>query len=230
MKNGLPHAVTAYSWPALFITISLNRDTGPANDEPNADLAHNRRRTSIKPVRRRHTRITRADRAWLADQAAHTDVPARTGPADTKPANGLPMAVDPSAPLRSRRTRNPSDAHRDEETPWFELDLFPPRRGRTGSRFDDTVALPVDAPQRLDAIVRAADLRLRALPPVSELGHRTIAYRARLQQISRDAARARARLADGTYGECLTCAKSISLAVLMDRPWARQCTYCELDI
>lgn len=221
MKNALPHTLTACSWPALFITIWLGRDTYSANDEPNADLAHLRKNTPPRLRRRgRRARITRADRAWLAAQATDTALPARTDGAGTGTDEAL--APDHDEAVRGR--------HRGAETPWFELDLFPTRRGRAGSRFDDTKALPIDAPQRLDAIVHAAELRLLALPPVAELGHRTIAYRARLQQISRDASEARRRLAEGTYGACLTCTGDISLAVLTDRPWVRQCTYCELDI
>ena len=113
---------------------------------------------------------------------------------------------------------------------WIEQEPFAPSGPRIGTRFDETVALPIDAPGRLEAIVHAAEHRLRALPPAADLGHRTIAYRARLQQIAREAAQARRRLADGTYGLCLTCTDHIPLAVLHDRPWARQCTYCALDI
>ncbi len=113
---------------------------------------------------------------------------------------------------------------------WFELDLFAPPSAGAGSRFDDTVALPIDAPGRLDAIAAAAGLRLRALPGPHDLGHRTVAYRARLQQILRDATQARARLAAGTYGSCLECSAPISLALLTARPWRARCVYCALDI
>jgi hypothetical protein len=112
----------------------------------------------------------------------------------------------------------------------FELDLFPPATRRAGSRFDDTVANPIDTPRRLDATVRAVELRLRALPEPKDLGHRTIAYRARLEQIMHETTQAQARLADGTYGTCLTCSRPISFTRLSERPWARECVYCELDI
>ena len=112
----------------------------------------------------------------------------------------------------------------------LELDLFPSTPRRAGARFDDTVASPIDAPRRLDAVIRAAGLRLRALPELKDLGHRTIAYRASLEQIVREAAQARARLADGTYGACRTCTRYISLARLCERPWARLCVYCDLAI
>lgn len=112
----------------------------------------------------------------------------------------------------------------------LDLDLFPARTAKPGSRFDDTVALPLDAPGRLDAAVRAAGLRLRALPEPRELGHRTIAYRAQLEQIIRDAVQAQARLVAGTYGTCVECSSPISLAVLTERPWTPLCVYCALDI
>jgi hypothetical protein len=106
-------------------------------------------------------------------------------------------------------------------------DLVARTLARPGSRFDDTVAQPVDTPRRLDDIIRSAGLRLRAL---RDLDHRMIAYRARLQQIMRETAQARARLAAGTYGTCVECADPISLALLTERPWARTCVYCALDI
>jgi RNA polymerase-binding transcription factor DksA len=90
--------------------------------------------------------------------------------------------------------------------PWIEQAPFAPSQPRIGSRFDETVAQPIDAPRRLEAIVHAAE------------------------QLAREATQARRRLTDGTYGLCLTCTDHIPLAVLHDRPWARQCTYCALDI
>jgi hypothetical protein len=111
-----------------------------------------------------------------------------------------------------------------------DLDLFPPTFPRTGPRFDDTDACPIDAPRHLDAVVRAAGLRLRALVDTRHGDDRTIGQRARLQQVLRDAAQARARLADGTYGACLACASRISLARLTECPWARRCIHCDLDI
>ncbi|HTW13919.1 MAG TPA: TraR/DksA C4-type zinc finger protein [Nocardioides sp.] len=110
------------------------------------------------------------------------------------------------------------------------LELFPPTTTRAGSRFDDTVAHPVDTPRRLDAIIRTAGRRLRALPDPRDLDLRPVAQRARLRQIMREAAQARSRLAAGTYGACLTCSGPISLARLTERPSARRCVYCELDI
>ena len=132
---------------------------------------------------------------------------------------------------RGRRDRRDRKRERrvTERPEWFELDLFAPP-SKPGSRFDDTVALPIDAPRRLDAVAAAAGLRLRSLPEPHELGERTIAYRARLQQVLREAAAASARLAAGTYGRCLECSSPISLALLTQRPWAPRCVYCALDI
>lgn len=146
--------------------------------------------------------------------------------------------VDPTATTdRAHRAHRDRRDRRDrkrvpaatEPPAWFEVDLFAPPRKR-GSRFDDTVALPIDAPGRLEAVAAAASMRLRALPEPHELGERTIRYRDRLQHVLRDAAAATARLAAGTYGACLDCAEPISLALLTQRPWAPRCVYCALDI
>ena len=112
------------------------------------------------------------------------------------------------------------------ESRWFEVDLFPRATTRSTDRSADVAAVPVDAPRRLAAAVDAAALRLRALPPPEDLGHRTIAYRARLQQVLRDATRASERLADGTYGACRACGGPISLTRLTDRPWTPRCRRC----
>lgn len=131
---------------------------------------------------------------------------------------------------RDRDRRDRKRARRATERPeWFELDLFAPA-SKPGSRFDDTVALPIDAPRRLDAVAAAAGMRLRALPEPHELGERSIRYRERLQQVLRESAAATARLAAGTYGRCLDCSSPISLALLTQRPWAPRCVYCALDI
>jgi hypothetical protein len=107
------------------------------------------------------------------------------------------------------------------------VNLFPRTVAGPGDGAADVAAVPVDAPRLLEAVARAAALRLRALPPPEDLGHRTIAYRARLQQVLREATRASDRLADGTYGTCRACAGPISLARLTDRPWAPRCGRCD---
>jgi hypothetical protein len=113
------------------------------------------------------------------------------------------------------------------ERRWFEVDLFPRATQGATDRAVDVAAVPVDAPRRLAAAIDAAALRLRALPPPEDLGHRTIAYRARLQQVLREASRASDRLADGTYGTCSVCAGPISLARLSNQPWAPRCRTCD---
>lgn len=138
-----------------------------------------------------------------------------------------PSGVEPAA------NRGRGGSWREESAPdhgWYAVDLFGSTPPRAGSRFDDTVALPIDTPRRLEEIIEAATLRLRALPEPDDLGPRTIAYRGRLQQIIRDATQARTRLAAGTYGDCTECAAPISLALLTQRPWTRLCVYCALDI
>lgn len=141
--------------------------------------------------------------------------------------------VGPHEPRKHRKHSKRRDRKRDrpatEAPEWFDLDLFAPT-SKPGSRFDDTVALPIDAPRRLDAVAAAAGLRLRALPEPHELGERTLRYRERLQRVLHDAATATARLAAGTYGSCLDCSSPISLAILTQRPWAPRCVSCALDI
>jgi hypothetical protein len=108
--------------------------------------------------------------------------------------------------------------------------LRSPLAGRPGSRFDDTIALPVDAPRRLDGIIRSAGDRLRLMPESAGLDHRSSQEREQLRRIMREAAQARIRLATGAYGTCSECHGPISLTVLIDRPWTPRCIYCALDI
>lgn len=108
--------------------------------------------------------------------------------------------------------------------------LTPAKKAQGRTRFDDTVATPPDAPQRLAAIIEEAQRALERLPPAHLLSHRTLAHQAQLQSIARDAARSRARLVAGTYGTCSDCTGPISLSRLRDRPWAQDCIYCALDI
>lgn len=98
------------------------------------------------------------------------------------------------------------------------------------ARFDDTVAIPPDAPQRLVTIIGDVERTLEQMPPAHLLNRRTQAHRVQVQAIARDAARAHARLVAGTYGTCSDCAGPISLARLRDKPVAHQCIYCALDI
>lgn len=115
-------------------------------------------------------------------------------------------------------------------TPWYAMELFPASVAPAGHRFDDTVALPVDTPRRLENVVLATELRLRALPDPHDLGRRAATHRARLEQVRADAVAAQARLVAGTYGTCLDCGGAVSLAALTQRPWTRTCVDCALDI
>ena len=113
---------------------------------------------------------------------------------------------------------------------WERVDLFSARPGRTGSRFDQTVALAFDAPDTLDATIRTLALRLRALPELVDLGRRSAPYRLQLERTLTEAIRARARLRDGSYGECTVCSAPISLTLLTEKPWSSTCLDCALDI
>lgn len=138
--------------------------------------------------------------------------------------SGARRSTEPSRPLDEIAAYDcaPSAAVLRSLTP------VPSARGRT--RFDDTVATPPDAPQRLAAIIEEVQRGLKRLPPAYLLSHRTLAHQAQLQSISRDATRSHARLVAGTYGTCSDCAGPISLSRLQERPWAQECIYCALDI
>jgi hypothetical protein len=110
---------------------------------------------------------------------------------------------------------------------WFPTGVADPA---AGPRFDDTVAVPIDAAQRLEEFIRDGGRALRAMPPPTHLSSRMLSHRAHLQRVLREAASARVRLARGTYGTCTTCAGPISLAYLRRRPWTPCCIYCDLDI
>lgn len=97
-------------------------------------------------------------------------------------------------------------------------------------RFDDTVAVPINAPQRLEEIIRTAGRALKRLPPATQLSHRTLSTRANLQRVVHDAIQARARLAAGTYNTCTDCSGPISLSSLSKKPWTSRCIYCALSI
>jgi hypothetical protein len=118
----------------------------------------------------------------------------------------------------------------DTDSPWARVDLFPTRPARTGSRFDQTLALPIDAPRALDATIKALELRLRALPERHDLSRRSASYRVQLERTRAEAISAKTRLADGSYGLCTVCSAPISLAVLSEKPWSPTCIHCALDI
>lgn len=216
LANELTHAAVAGGWTARFAALWFNRkDLHPDRLDPDGD----RPQPSQRRARQRRPSLD-----------------------DGQPQGGRPLTGEPTRCAERGATQPTGTEYETEDeigsdgvgvvrdASSTELELFPPTTARAGSRFDDTVAYPIDTPQRLDAIIRTAGRRLRALPELRDLGHRTIAYRARLQQVMREAAQARARLADGTYGACHTCSDPISFARLAERPWARRCIYCELDI
>lgn len=99
-----------------------------------------------------------------------------------------------------------------------------------GTRFDDTVALPLDATRRLDEVIRLARRQLRDMPRLEAIGHRSVALRVQLERRLQAALRARGQLAAGTYGTCVDCLGPISLTRLLERPWSSRCIYCALDI
>lgn len=136
----------------------------------------------------------------------------------------------------SRGHRPPSargtddERRRDPAEGWDRVDLFAPVPARTSSRFDDTVAWPVNTPRLLDATIDTVARRLRALPEPHDLGRRSFHYRAQLERTLRDARHARARLDEGTYGTCTDCAAPISLPTLTEKPWASMCAWCAAAI
>jgi hypothetical protein len=200
MKIELASTALACGWTGLFATVWFRRRAHDARLVLDAD----------------RNRATRSSSRPTEPHGPGTD-PARTsGPTTSSPAP--PDGADPAV-------TGPADGVR-----WFEVDLFPTPGARAGSRFDDIVALPIDTPRRLDAVVHAASLRLRALPDPTDLSHRTITYRARLTQIVLEATQARQRLRDGTYGHCVACSAPVSLALLAERPWRLVCIHCALDI
>ena len=113
---------------------------------------------------------------------------------------------------------------------WARVDLYSPTPEETTRPLIDALAVPVDAPTRLETTINTVACRLRALPDPHELGRRSISYRSQLQAILRQSRRARARLSEGTYGTCLDCATPIALATLIEKPWAPACARCDFVI
>lgn len=201
MKSEIANIAVTCSWVAMFAVVWLRRNSNDLLD------------AQPRPPRTKQ----------LSPAPARRDGEAR-GAGGPDPGSAEPVRV--SHESRPVPARSPLP----EDTDWLAVDLFPRPGTRMGPRFDATVAHPVDAPQRLDAALRAVGARLRALPESHDLSRRSLAYRARLEQIRRDALAARARLAAGSYGSCETCTRPVSLARLEERPWARRCVYCELGI
>ncbi|MDZ5622866.1 hypothetical protein [Nocardioides bizhenqiangii] len=129
----------------------------------------------------------------------------------------------------SPRTAN-NERRRLRAGNWARVDLYTPTPEETTRLLDDTLAVPVDAPRRLESTIDTVARRLRALPEPHELGRRSISYRSQLQRILRQARQAQTRLTGGTYGTCLDCATPIALDTLIETPWTPTCARCALVI
>lgn len=152
---------------------------------------------------------------WLSRHSF--DDPARA-PQPAPTPTPTPKRRSPRA-ISRRRRRLPTDQ-------WARVDLYAPAPAGEACLLDDTVAVPLDAPGRLEATIDTVARRLRALPEPHELGRRSIGYRSQLLRMLRQARHARARLDEGTYGTCLTCAAPIALSTLIEKPWTPTCARC----
>jgi DnaK suppressor protein len=78
------------------------------------------------------------------------------------------------------------------------------------------------------ALAAAADTRKRQLEalPDAETDEVTRAQREALSQVLDEIAAAQRRLAEGTFGSCAGCARSIPVERLEIRPWAASCVTC----
>lgn len=99
-----------------------------------------------------------------------------------------------------------------------------------GTRFDGTVALPIDAADRLERIIRGTRDQLREVPDPGVTRHRAVALRVQLERRLQASLCAQQRLAAGTYGVCVDCAAPVSLTLLLRQPWTPRCIHCALDI
>ena len=163
----------ASSWVGLFPAVWFARNAHRI--EETARLEHDeqlgRRARSRRPSRRRNRRrfvATSGDFPDPITSSRRTITGAgepRRADAEAESDEVLPVAARSVQPelddLGELEAHGPSRCER--------VDLFPARPARTDSRFDQTVALPIDAPHALDATIRALVLRLRALPDLHEL-------------------------------------------------------------
>lgn len=79
---------------------------------------------------------------------------------------------------------------------------------------EDLARLEVARQQQLDAL------------PTTKLDVVAAAHRASVVRILEEVRLARQRLADGSYGLCMSCSLPISVGRLELRPWASMCTTC----
>ena len=98
-------------------------------------------------------------------------------------------------------------------------------RGAEAHSYAGVAAGPVG----MDRVDGAADARESGWERV-DLGRRSAPYRLQLERTLAEAIRARARLKDGSYGECTVCSAPISLTLLNEKPWSSTCPPCALDI
>jgi hypothetical protein len=174
---------------------------------------------------------------WFARDAHRVSDDHRVEPTHNRP-------VAPRHPInasRGSKRRQPTKSHDGKSgdasverfrsgTNWERVDLYVRRPKKSGSRFDGTVALPVDAPRILEDTVQALSLRLLALPPMSDLNRRSAQYRAQVERTLAEVRSAQTRLRAGSYGLCESCSSPISLARLTDKPWSQTCIKCALGI
>ncbi len=222
------------SWVGLFADVWFARDARPIEEtaRDKRDHPHEQGAGAPPPVR------TSRKRSVSRDEAAQVSRAPRTGRVDEEPSNADPEhdghgvgGVNGGLDGGLDDGLDDGDAPGDTRVAgWERVDLFPARPDRTGSRFDETVALPIDAPDALDTTIRALVLRLRALPELRDLGRRSASYRLHLERTLAQAIGARARLRDGSYGTCMVCSAPISLTLLTVKPWSSACIHCALDI
>jgi RNA polymerase-binding transcription factor DksA len=79
--------------------------------------------------------------------------------------------------------------------------------------------------RHLDALQIAYARRHRDLPTTSA-NPRTVAHRAALQRILRLIDQAKRRLADGTFGRCVSCGEPMDDLFLLEAPWRASCDSC----
>ncbi|GAB2856537.1 TraR/DksA family transcriptional regulator [Nocardioides pacificus] len=79
-----------------------------------------------------------------------------------------------------------------------------------------------------DYLLRLETARRQQLDALPATSHDPVstAYRATVERLLHEAGTARARMATGGYGTCVTCDGRIPMARLQMRPWAVTCVGC----
>jgi len=227
----------ASSWVGIFATIWFAREKPQINEDRRP--AESQRRRPLWGRRRQEASDGGAGNLGIVlHQPRHIVRPhAFTGAwrrpltkqeSPHRPAKAVVESPDVAGTqLRPISTAVPVDRKADSSA---HVDLFPMPPESLDSVPDNLTASPVDAPQRLEDLTRSLRLRLLALPAPLELGHRSIAYRGRLERALADAELAVTRLADGTFGQCANCASPIPYNTLAGKPWTERCAHCALDL